>query len=361
MRFNGNLRYQVLYKATGGREARFGCFRQYLQTWGFKNGHWQDWLIGILRLLLRCEWTLRITHLKQIIWKGTRKGLTHVGHHHLALTFKKKKCICFISPPHLPNGKGVGDTVNDLWCFPFFAAKFGGINWYIVACSACLLTTHHRHNDRWKHRTFSVLSHCPNFAEQLAIHQIHAHLAVENVIHTAFSMDFSTGFSRGTQLAKSTPQGRLWRPMMWIFFNISFSSLLQPMAIIIYPSGAIAPLKRGRTWRNALWIPTGNKFWSLCAKRSCRSFGTILTDLGRLLLGLFAWEMMPKWGKVCQVFIWKIVKWRMISRICICLKSEGSNKIRQIELLLGFSMVDSVTNWWQLLSFLINSSQSFTT
>ena len=110
-----------------------------------------------------------------------------------------------------------------------------------------------------------------------------------DVIHTAFSMDFSTAFSRGTQLAKSTPQGRLWRPMMWIFFKISFSSLLQPMAIIIYPSGAIAPLKRGRTWRTALWIPTGNKFWSLCAKRSCRSFGAILTDLGRLLLGLFAW------------------------------------------------------------------------
>ncbi len=29
--------------------------------------------------------------------------------------------------------------------------------------------------------------------------------------------------------------------------------------------------------------------------------------------------------KVCKVFIWKIVKWEMISRICVCLKSEGSN------------------------------------
>lgn len=89
MCFNGNLRYQVLYKATGGRETRFGCFRQYVQTWGFKNGHWQHCLIGISSLL-RYEWTLRITHLKQIIWKGTRKGLTHVGHHHLALTFEKE-------------------------------------------------------------------------------------------------------------------------------------------------------------------------------------------------------------------------------------------------------------------------------
>ena len=77
-----------------------------------------------------------------------------------------------------------------------------------------------------------------------------------------------------------------------------------------------------------------------------------MTDLRRLLLGLFAWEKMagygcqPKWAqKGLQSLHLENSQMRNdISYICMFEKWKEATTIRRIELLFGFSMVDSVTN-----------------